>query len=122
MKKSKKKIIIILSLIVIIIVTLIFLIYRFDEYVLYVETIQDNYIRTTSPQYENYFGIYISDEPIIGINFHKYNISDLKENDKIFVLVMPPEVITGPAFTHNGKSLERLDEVKLIIILESNSK
>ena len=121
MKKSKKKIII-LSLIVIIIVTLIFLIYRFDEYVLYVETIQDNYIRTTSPQYENYFGIYISDEPIIGINFHKYSISDLKENDKIFVLVMPPEVITGPAFTYNGKSLEILREVKLIIILEPYSK
>lgn len=35
---------------------------------------------------------------------------------------MPPEVITGPAFTYNGKSLEKLHEVKLIIILESNSK
>ena len=122
MKKSKKKIIIILSLIVIIIVTLIFLIYRFDGYVLTIEEVIENSVTATSPQYENFFGIYISDEPIIGKNFHKYNISDLKENDKIFVLVMPPEVITGPAFTHKGKSLERLDEVKLIIILESNSK
>lgn len=122
MKKSKKKIIIILSLIVLIIATLIFLIYRFDGYILYVEDIKDNYITATSPQYENYFGINISDEPIIGINFRKYSISDLKENDKIFVLVMPPEVITGPAFTYKGKSLERLNEVKLMIILESNSK
>ena len=122
MKKSKKKIIIILSLIVIIIVTLIFLISKFDGYILYVEDIKDNYINATSPQSENYFRIYISDEPIIGKNFHKYHISDLKENDKIFVLIMAPEVITGPALTHDGKSLDILDEVKLIIILDSNSK
>ena len=35
---------------------------------------------------------------------------------------MPPEVITGPAFTYNGKLLGILREVKLIIILESNHK
>lgn len=122
MKKSKKKIIVILSLIAIIIVTLIFLIYRFDGYVLTIQEVADNSVITTSSKHLNYFEINVLDEPIIGINFHKYNISDLKENDKIFVLVMPPEVITGPAFTYNGKSLEKLHEVKLIIILESNSK
>ena len=122
MKKSKKKIIGILFLIIIIIAILIFLIYRFDGYVLTIQEVVDNSVITTSSKHLNYFEINILDEPIIGINFHKYSISDLKENDKIFVLVMPPEVITGPAFTLNGKSLEILREVKLIIILESNSK
>ena len=122
MKKSKKKIIIILSLIVIIIVTLIFLIIKFDGYVLTIEEVKDNSIITTSSKSLKYFEINISDEPIIGINFHKYSISDLKENDKIFVLVMPPEVITSLAFTYKGNSLTHLQEVKLIIILDSNSK
>lgn len=120
--KKKRKIIFIIILLLLLVTLGIFLIYKFDSYILNITTDGNDTELKAKSSNNNYYLIYLSHALIIDMSFNKLNVSDLNEGDTIYVLDEPPPIIDTIAFTDKeGHFLERLEGTKLVILVEKNS-
>lgn len=121
---KNRKVIIIVGVIVFAILLLAMLFYlNFRIYILRVTEISEKTLETSGDNGNITYFMYVNNDTNIYKNFRKSKITDLKNNDLVFVINKVPKVMTTEAYvTNDGKEAIKIPDVKFIMILKSVGK
>ncbi len=119
---KNRKVIIIVGVIVFAILLLAMLFYlNFRIYILRVTEISEKTLETSGDNGNITYFMYVNNDTNIYKNFRKSKITDLKNNDLVFVINKVPKVMTTEAYvTNDGKEAIKIPDVKFIVVLKSN--
>ena len=119
---KNRKVITIVGVIVFAILLLVILFYlNFRIHILRVTEISEKTLETSGDNENITYFMYVKNDTNIYKNFKKSMITDLKNNDLVFVINKVPKITTTEAYlTDDGKKAIKIPDVKFIVVLKSN--